>query len=255
MAAVMSLNLQYDNDRHGPWERRKRLIAEAARAAGADVLMLQAVRRYPSGSRAPDQAAQLAALSNGDYRLSRFEPAEERGDGGAEGNACVSRAPCRTFDSLRLRSEPGDEDPVRRMVLRGAFDWPEGRLTVLNAHFSWVESQARRNVDEALPFIRSTGGPAILVGDFNMRPDAEPLKKLRGLGWTDVWEALRPGEDGFTFESDAPVQRIDYVWASPGLEKHIRRIEVVRTQSIGARLSDHLGLCVRLAVPVEGRRA
>jgi hypothetical protein len=50
-----------------------------------------------------------------------------------------------------------------------------------------------------------------LAGDLNAPAGEDRPDALRDAGWTDVWAALHPGQPGYTFESDAPSIRIDYV--------------------------------------------
>jgi endonuclease/exonuclease/phosphatase (EEP) superfamily protein YafD len=129
-------------------------------------------------------------------------------------------------------------------LIHARFDLPEGPFHLFNAHFSWVPEQARLNLDEALPYMRSFRGPAALVGDLNTPPDSDVLQPLREAGWLDVWSELRPTEAGPTFEADNPSLRIDYVWVNSELRPQVEAIEIVtgnRDES-GVRLSDHLGL-------------
>jgi endonuclease/exonuclease/phosphatase (EEP) superfamily protein YafD len=97
--------------------------------------------------------------------------------------------------------------------------------------------------------MRQIGGAALLVGDLNTVPESDLMRRLAANGWTDVWAYLRPQDTGYTFESNVPDKRIDYVWARQELLSSLRAIDVVREQpnADGARLSDHLGLVVTLA--------
>lgn len=68
----------------------------------------------------------------------------------------------------------------------------------------------------------SLGGatPAIVMGDFNARPGSPAYQVMTDAGFTDVWQALRPGVRGYTccqladLSNPRPVfsERIDYVW-------------------------------------------
>ena len=65
-----------------------------------------------------------------------------------------------------------------------------------------------------------TASPAIVMGDFNSKPNSPAYQVMLGGGFTDVWGALRPGVRGYTccqladLSNPRPVfsQRIDYVW-------------------------------------------
>jgi endonuclease/exonuclease/phosphatase (EEP) superfamily protein YafD len=96
--------------------------------------------------------------------------------------------------------------------------------------------------------MRQIGGAALLVGDLNTVSESDLMRRLAADGWTDVWAYLRPQDAGYTFESNAPDKRIDYVWARQELLSSLREIDVVKEKpnADGARLSDHLGLVVTL---------
>jgi endonuclease/exonuclease/phosphatase family metal-dependent hydrolase len=77
-------------------------------------------------------------------------------------------------------------------------------------------------------------------------PAGEPMWQLAAAGWSDVWAHLRNNDLGYTFESNAPDKRIDYIWASRDVLPSIKSIELVTEPAnrAAARLSDHLGLLV-----------
>jgi endonuclease/exonuclease/phosphatase (EEP) superfamily protein YafD len=101
------------------------------------------------------------------------------------------------------------------------------------------------NVQVALDCLGGLNAPQLLVGDFNAVPESGGMQRLAHDGWKDAWARLRPEDGGFTYEANAPAQRIDYVWADPAAAARLRAID-----SFGegeAWLSDHLGLVVTLA--------
>jgi endonuclease/exonuclease/phosphatase family metal-dependent hydrolase len=103
----------------------------------------------------------------------------------------------------------------------------------------------RSNVVAALSYLQHLSGPAVLLGDLNAPPEGPGMQQLAAAGWIDVWAQLHPDDPGYTFEADAPSQRIDYVWANAAAAPRLRAIERIQPQG-GARLSDHLGLLVTL---------
>ena len=59
-----------------------------------------------------------------------------------------------------------------------------------------------------IPMVVMEDKPAVLMGDFNMTPDHAALKPL-------VEDAdIQYLDTGFTFPSDAPVKKIDYIFAN-----------------------------------------
>jgi endonuclease/exonuclease/phosphatase family metal-dependent hydrolase len=146
----------------------------------------------------------------------------------------------------------GERDTSPRIVLHGRLEHPP--LSLFNSHYSWVHQQAAANVEEALIFMNRFTGPRLLIGDLNTPPQSDLMGRLAKEGWTDAWAALRPGEDGYTYESHAPDKRIDYAWVSQELRPYLNGIELVTAQrnERGARLSDHLGLLVTFEWPAGG---
>lgn len=244
MLSVMTLNLGFDGDKHGPWSARRRLVAAAVRARRPDVLALQAVKKDPSTGL--DQAAELGDLLP-EYGHVLFQSLPNGGPA-LEGSAFLSRLPLRDGGALRLSKRPGTEDRFSRLLLYACVDTRVGPVRLFNAHFSWVPEQAEDNLREALGAIRLEGRQGVLLGDFNLGPASPLLEPLRRLGWKDAWEQLRPGEAGETFEAPAPSARIDYVWAAPSLARRLSHVDRVAGESPDgrARLSDHLGLVVSL---------
>jgi endonuclease/exonuclease/phosphatase family metal-dependent hydrolase len=240
---IMTLNINGYGSKHGSWIARKPLIGKAIREASPDVVALQAVRKEIRLAGGVNQAAQVATAVSG-FPYVAFEPASLAVDGSAEGLAFLGKnAPLET-SGLRLSLPQVAEDPARRMVFQGLFR-PNGQtLRVFNAHFSWIPEQNEANLREALAFLRTYEGPAVLVGDFNAPPDAASLALLAKEGWTDLWANLKEGDPGFTFEADEPDRRIDFIWANREAAERVRSIEVLRApeNDEGNRLSDHLGL-------------
>ena len=243
---ILTLNLNGYGTKHGAWDVRKHLIADAIRHHGPDVLALQAVSRDPMQGAGLDQAAQLATLLP-EYRYVRFVPAGEV-SGRADGVALVSRLPLDAVTSQRLsyvRADGPPEDSTPRIVLGARVD----SVSLFNAHFSWVATQTVANVAETVRYLQRHSGPRLLVGDLNTIPDEPALRSFVDEHWTDLWPWLHPNEPGYTFESQAPSKRIDYAWASPELRGLVKGIEVVTAQSSGpgVRLSDHHGVLVTLS--------
>jgi endonuclease/exonuclease/phosphatase (EEP) superfamily protein YafD len=74
----------------------------------------------------------------------------------------------------------------------------------------------------------------VLVGDLNSTPDFPEMKLIADAGFVDSWAEVGEG-DGYTFSSDAPYERIDWIWHTPDLTA--MDIEVLSTTA-----SDHLPL-------------
>lgn len=252
MLKILTLNLNYYVEKHGPWPRRRELICQAIESAQPDILAFQAVRQKPQAYDGQNQAAQLAALFP-ELQHIFFRPALETPGGGHKGSAIVSRLPMAAQDALELSLKPGLEDSDRRVVLHARFDLPGHTLHLFNGHFSWVPQQSVNNIQETLDYMAQFDGPALLVGDLNTPDDSDLLERLRAAGLTDAWARLRPGEAGRTFESSEPSIRIDYAWANTGLQPRLHSIEIIANQRTanGIGASDHFGLLIELDLPAE----
>ncbi len=244
MFTVVSLNINYYVDKHGPWEQRRGLICEALELANADFVALQAVRQDPARESGLDQAQQFSRMLPV-YRYVFFAPAETFPDGSVHGSAILSQHPFASQDSLPLSLQPGLEDANRRLLLHAAFELPHMVLHLFNAHFSWVPEQARENLKQAIPYIGRVTGPALLVGDFNTPAGSGLLDPLMQAGWTDAWARLHPDDPGATFEAPKTKLRIDYAWVNPALSSKLKGIELILGDTGKIRMSDHLGLKVQ----------
>jgi endonuclease/exonuclease/phosphatase family metal-dependent hydrolase len=245
MVRILTLNINYDMDKHGPWEQRRGLIRDAILEKQPDIVALQAVRQSGELS----QAEELAHLL--EYPSVIFQPVVELEERSIGGSGFISCHPVISFDHLPLSVIPGQEDSNPRILLNALFELPNEKLRVFNAHFSWVEVQATRNLDEAFTYIKNFPEPSLLVGDFNIQPNSDLLARLRMDGWFDAWEKLYPSKffpdkTGYTFEAHLPTMRIDYVWAAQELADRVTIAETVAApyNGRGTALSDHLGLVV-----------
>ena len=241
MLRIATLNIAYHSNKHGAWERRRGLIVRALRDSNADIVAFQAVERLHGEI---DQANELAQMG-GHYSEVVFHPAQQLKNDAAQGSALLARFQFAYTDHLALSLQAELEDPNRRIVLHARSVRDDKPLNIFNAHFSWVPEQNADNLRETIAYARRVPGDAVLVGDFNARPDA--LTALRHNGWIDVWRALRPNDEGLTFEAGKPEIRIDYIWVSDSLRERLRSIEIIADRETkGARASDHYGLIAEL---------
>jgi endonuclease/exonuclease/phosphatase family metal-dependent hydrolase len=243
MLSIMTLNVNFYNEKHGPWETRRQLIKEAVIEARPDIIALQAVMKDPDRENGVDQASQLASEMP-EFQQVHYQPAVKHANGIEEGSAILSKyyfdeVSCRSFSSKK-----GAEDPARRIILHARYNFPLGPFHLFNAHFSWVEEQARQNLEETLAYMERYSGRRVLVGDMNNPPETDVIKNLAESGWHDAW-AVNGSDNGYTFEADAPSKRIDYIWLQDDLVKTIGSTRIVKPAG-EAQFSDHLGLLTEL---------
>ena len=164
-------------------------------------------------------------------------------DGGEYGNGILSRFPVVSRRNHHIVVEGGGE---QRGLLQTEIQIGDVKLAFMNTHLDHRPPDGQRlaGVQQIIETKRAYRGlPLIITGDFNDLPGSRMHENMKEY-FTDVWEVLGEG-DGFTFRSDRPERRIDYVFYSnnrvtPG-GPTVRpvSIEVLDTQA-----SDHLPILV-----------
>ncbi|GAB9464760.1 Rxlr-like protein [Globisporangium polare] len=150
-----------------------------------------------------------------------------------EGPAVFSKHPIVQSDYLLLSRDPNDpNDSHQRLCLHAVVDVPHwGLIDVYVTHLSLSERSREKTMVEIWKYMRSgKGRTQVLLGDLNAEPQSRGLQFLRGeeelLGekadlkdaFLEVnFEAEPRSEDPedrnerFTFPSDNPVKRIDFI--------------------------------------------
>ncbi len=133
---------------------------------------------------------------------------------------------------------------------------PKGRnLPIIVTHLASGtngQSDRLRQLDELIPWAasRASGGPKLLIGDFNSSPDTPEYQRVSAQfhdAWIDAVAAgtARGRMDGITHKSS----RIDYIFYTPGSGLELRSIENITTGAlIGTEASDHNPLVATFAV-------
>lgn len=246
---ILTLNINGYGEKHGKWNTRRDLITEIIKRESPDVVALQACRRDARFDDGIDQVAQLATTLK-HYPYSAFMPTGVSSEGVSEGNGFLSKLPLLKTTGQILPLTPKCDDQTLRLVMTGFFDAGRGKtIAIHNCHLSWVDSERISNVTHALPYIRATsaGMATVVVGDFNGTSEREEIRRFEQMGLEDTWRAIRGEEEGYTFESDSPSIRIDYVFTSSELEGEEIAL-VAASSGSSTRLSDHLGVMVTLGV-------
>jgi endonuclease/exonuclease/phosphatase family metal-dependent hydrolase len=130
---------------------------------------------------------------------------------------------------------------------------PNGRaLIVHSAHLRpGAEPEIRqREISEMLKSMKAgleAGRSMLLIGDLNHSPDQLEYEMWKKAGWGDTFAQAGKG-NGATIKADLPKWRIDYVWATGPISKHVVesrplyqgafRLNIADQQSFA--LSDHL---------------
>lgn len=220
-------------------ERAGALVAELERRR-PEVIALQEVT--------PELLPRLAGLAGG-YELSDADGATL--DLGY-GVVILARIPVRGYRFVDLPTEMG------RTLVTAELDTG---LTVAAVHLESMASGGPRRLEQLAVIQRHLArrDDVIWVGDMNFAPDGAEQTALDP-GWVDVWPALRPGDPGYTVDSERNEmrqqlrssltrKRIDRVFLRSARWR-ASAIEQVGTAPIdehGTFVSDHFGLEVELA--------
>ncbi|CEG43406.1 RxLR-like protein [Plasmopara halstedii] len=150
-----------------------------------------------------------------------------------EGPAIFSKYPVLKTDYLLLSRDPNDpNDSHQRLCLHAVVDYPSwGKIDVYVTHLSLSERSREQTMVEIWEFMRQGKGMTqILLGDLNAEPQSRGIRFLSGKSelfgqmtdMKDAWlekhvEAEPQSSDlddrkhKFTFPSDRPSKRIDFV--------------------------------------------
>jgi endonuclease/exonuclease/phosphatase family metal-dependent hydrolase len=213
-------------NRSGPWADRLELIRQGIQRLDPHVIALQEVVVDEAGSQAEEIAKGFG------YEIA-YGTASRYGNGALFGNAILSKYPILSHENHELPS-PGTS---QRAAIFARLDAPSGPLPVCSTHLAWKfeEGVIREHQVRALAvFLKGKREerdlPAIVMGDFNTRPDATEIRFMMGLTsldglsihFADCFEAAGIGAP-FTFDPrnnphaglthELP-RRIDYVFVA-----------------------------------------
>ncbi len=274
----VSYNIQWGTGK----DERVDLPRIAGDIGEADVIALQEVDRYWTRSHMADQAAEFAALfpeHNWVYGPAMDLDGSRRDDDGRLvnrrrqfGNMLLARAPILSSRNHLLPKIALPEKPsLQRAALEVVIEAPSGPFRVYSLHLNHSSADERlaqiarlREIVTGAPAeggawtgrgydpVWEVDGPqppmparAILLGDFNLRPDSEEHAVLRAGpdGLVDAWRALGHQEGpGWTCHEEDGGWRIDYALVTPDLEDRLRAISVDHA----AQGSDHQPLRVEI---------
>ncbi len=148
------------------------------------------------------------------------------------GNAVWSVYPFVKAQKFMIPDVPGEERTEgyyeTRCLLRTDYNIQGKPLTVLSSHFGLGKGESENAVQTALDIASTVDNPIILMGDFNITPDDPNIKRLTEY-FTDVHAML--GREEFTFKSDNPYERIDYIFA--------RGLTPISANTVKVIASDH----------------
>lgn len=185
------------------------IMAKAIVDCGADIVGLNEMRGEGPH---PDFTAQTERLAELTGMHCYFAPALHLKKG-LYGNAILSKYPIERVENIPIP----DPDVKKyngyyetRCVLKATL---EGGITVLVTHFGLNPDEQENAVRTVLA--HTVQEKCILMGDFNVVPSDPVLAPIREK-MTDAASAFK-GER-FSFPSDAPTEKIDYIFVSPDVK-------------------------------------
>jgi endonuclease/exonuclease/phosphatase family metal-dependent hydrolase len=218
-------------------------IAEVIADTRADVVGLQEVPRGQLLSANTDLLT-LLQLELGFEHVAFFGTTDP-----VWGNAILSRYPIINVGTEYL---PRVGTPMRRGYLGALVEAGERQILVISTHLQHVNDSDVHDEDpeadllpvhtEQISVILEEWGsqtPAVLMGDFNARPEWEQIGMITSAGWVDTWAEAGSG-DGFTSNAADPQYRIDYIFHT----SDIRATDVGVFQSTA---SDHFAVVADLS--------
>ena len=212
-------------------------IADTISREGPDVVVLEEVVR---GWLIDDQQDVIG------YLASRLAMAYVYGPnvGDLYGNAILSRYPLTDVRRVSYPKEPGLRYQPRGAVLVHIGDDATAvRVLIAVTHLDENSDASAVRMEQVRALLNELGTatPAIIGCDCNAKPDAPELKLITDSGFGDL--ALQSGGGDDTYPSDAPVERIDYLFGVG--------VTAAQGHVVGSTASDHRAVVVN--VTLSGR--
>ncbi len=246
IVGFMTLNLRFGlaADGENAWDRRKESLAGIVCRHAVDFLAVQEANAF--------QAAFLGQALQGWGMIGVREPAPRFWQ-----NNVIFYAPGWGLESFRhFYLSPTPDTPSRFMESRwprqcslGVFSREGKTVAVAGTHFDFAESVQVRSARLVLKRLAEHRCPAVLMGDFNARPEGACYGELTGAAcglpeaaFKDVFDPGEPDfsagtHHGFTGVPNPEKGRIDWI-----LYRGFRRLvekEVIRDKAHGRYPSDH----------------
>jgi endonuclease/exonuclease/phosphatase family metal-dependent hydrolase len=211
-------------------------VAAVINAQHPDLVGLQEVDRGVTRTQRIDEIAELAKLTRMDYAFA-FNLHYQ---GGQYGVAILSRLPIRATDH---RLYQNTREAERRGFIRAEVNVNGRVLNFVTTHLDYQYDDGRLfEAQQLLSALKDVKGPLIVVGDFNDIPAGRAYQLIR-YQFGDAWIESRGTDQGFSYPTDKPAKRIDYIFARSTDRVRTKRAWVVDTQA-----SDHLPVVADLEI-------
>ncbi len=226
---VMTYNLHQGFDTKGYLGMEA--FAKVIEESNADIIALQEVSRgwFINGS--VDMLTWLSQRLNMPYI---YGPVGDP----LFGNAILSKYPILEYKNELL---PKGDVPLQRGFIWVNIDLGNNEeLFMIATHLHHVEedNHIRKSQIEAIVDYWGGSDKTVILGDMNAKPHYPETRVYYNSGLLDTFIEAGTG-NGFTYSSDNPDKRIDYIWISPDLASS----DFVIPKSIA---SDHLGVVITI---------
>ncbi|MBC8030601.1 MAG: endonuclease/exonuclease/phosphatase family protein [Pyrinomonadaceae bacterium] len=203
-------------------------IADVINRERCDLVALQEVDRGVKRTEEKDEIAELAKMTQMHFAFAHNLDYQ----GGQYGVAVLSRFPIVRIDHRKYENKRVAE---RRGMLRVELNVKGRTLNFVTTHLDYQYDDSRLfETEQLLNFLADVKDPLIVAGDFNDEPTGSTYKLLSSR-FDDVWIRSNAKSEGFSYPSDKPVKRIDYIFARKGGGVKPKRAWIVNTLA-----SDHL---------------
>ena len=185
------------------------IIADTIKKYGADIIGLQEMRGKGTDPEYEEQTKILAEKLGFEYYY--FGQAIAVKGENPYGNAIISRFPIEEVDKIMI------PDPVEkkykinyetRCIIKAKINVANG-FTLLSTHFGLNLDEQENAVNTIVPNLESNN--CALMGDFNVEPDNAVLNPIREKMFDTAELFDKPK---FSYPSDEPNQKIDYIFTT-----------------------------------------
>jgi endonuclease/exonuclease/phosphatase family metal-dependent hydrolase len=211
-------------------------IASVIKAQHPDLVGLQEVDRGVTRTQRIDEIAELSKLTRMDYAFA-FNLHYQ---GGQYGVAILSRFPIMATDH---RLYQNTREAERRGFIRAEVSVDGRVLNFVTTHLDYQYDDGRLfEAQQLLKALKDVQGQLVIVGDFNDIPAGRAYQLMR-YQFGDAWIESRSTDEGFSYPTDKPAKRIDYIFFRSTDRVRTKRAWIVDTQA-----SDHVPVVADLEI-------